>query len=78
MNFRVFSGENLNQTDLVVWTMSRVNYMDGFATAGETFGQTNETCAVKFSPVEDEFWSYQGVGDIIVRKFPYDPNSIIY
>ncbi len=57
MNFRVFSGENLNQTDLVVWTMSRVNYMDGFATAGETFGQTNETCAVKFSPVEDVFWS---------------------
>ncbi|KAL4924490.1 copper amine oxidase [Aspergillus undulatus] len=56
--------------------MVRVDYADGAATAVETFGQSNETCKIKLSPIADELWSYQG--DVIVRKFPYDPNDPFY
>ncbi|KAI9375379.1 copper amine oxidase [Aspergillus egyptiacus] len=56
--------------------MVRVNYYNGSATEVETFGQSNETCGVRLSPIEDELWSYQG--DVIVRKFPYDPNDPFY
>ncbi|KAL4749209.1 hypothetical protein BDW72DRAFT_195030 [Aspergillus terricola var. indicus] len=56
--------------------MVRVDYSDGAATAVRTFGQSNETCSVVLQPVEDELWSYQG--DVVVRKFPYDPNDPFY
>ncbi|KAL3467115.1 copper amine oxidase [Aspergillus heterothallicus] len=56
--------------------MVRVDYFNGSATAVETFGQSNETCGVKLSPIEDELWAYQG--DVIVRKFPYNPNDPFY
>ncbi|KAL5051698.1 hypothetical protein BDW71DRAFT_202849 [Aspergillus fruticulosus] len=56
--------------------MVRVDYSDGAATAVQTFGQSNETCSVVLHPVEDELWLYQG--DLVVRKFPYDPNDPFY
>ncbi|KAL5003358.1 copper amine oxidase [Aspergillus recurvatus] len=56
--------------------MVRVDYSDGAATAVRTFGQSNETCSLVLEPVEDELWSYQG--DVVVRKFPFDPNDPFY
>ncbi|KAL4785483.1 copper amine oxidase [Aspergillus varians] len=56
--------------------MVRVNYSNGSATAVETFGQSNETCGVELSPIEGQLWGYQG--DVIVRKFPYNPNDPFY
>ncbi|KAJ0417471.1 copper amine oxidase [Aspergillus carlsbadensis] len=56
--------------------MVRVDYFNGSATSIETFGQSNETCGVELSPIEDELWAYQG--DVIVRKFPYNPNDPFY
>ncbi|KAL2800214.1 copper amine oxidase [Aspergillus keveii] len=56
--------------------MVRVDYFNGSATSIETFGQSNETCGVRLSPIEDELWAYQG--DVIVRKFPYNPNDPFY
>ncbi|KAL2843196.1 copper amine oxidase [Aspergillus pseudodeflectus] len=56
--------------------MVRVDYFNGSATSIKTFGQSNETCGVQLSPIEDELWAYQG--DVIVRKFPYNPNDPFY
>ncbi|KAL2856687.1 copper amine oxidase [Aspergillus pseudoustus] len=56
--------------------MVRVDYFNGSATSVETFGQSNETCGVRLSPIEDELWTYQG--DVTVRKFPYNPNDPFY
>ncbi|CAJ2507483.1 Uu.00g086690.m01.CDS01 [Anthostomella pinea] len=54
----------------------RINYADGAATAVDTFGQKDATCAVDFTPVEYDLWGYKG--DVVVRKFPYDPNNPYY
>lgn len=54
----------------------RINYSNGTATDVETFGQQDDTCAVGFTPAEYDLWSYQG--DVVVRKFPYDPNNPYY
>lgn len=57
----------------------RINYSDGKATEVETFGQKTKaedykgTCKLVFEPVEADLWGY--TGDIVVRKFPYDPNN---
>ncbi|KAL4790421.1 copper amine oxidase [Aspergillus venezuelensis] len=56
--------------------MVQVDYSNGAATAVKTFGQHNGTCAVSLSPLEDDLWTYQG--DVIVRKFPYDPSDPFY
>ncbi|KAL4917168.1 copper amine oxidase [Aspergillus aurantiobrunneus] len=81
---KFFNGESLNQTDLVVWLnlgmhhaiiqFMPLNYLLGDPSR-ETVNmvRSNETCAVRLSPTEDELWSYQG--DVIVRKFPYDFNE---
>ncbi|KUL83286.1 hypothetical protein ZTR_09131 [Talaromyces verruculosus] len=56
--------------------MVRVNYANGSAIAVETFGQANGLRAVAVEDVEAELWQYHG--DIVVRKFPYDPNDPYY
>ncbi|ETS83998.1 hypothetical protein PFICI_05874 [Pestalotiopsis fici W106-1] len=54
----------------------RVNYENGTATDVETFGQKDQSCSVDFTPVEYDLWGYKG--DVVVRKFPYDPNNPYY
>ncbi|KAG9521807.1 putative membrane copper amine oxidase, partial [Aureobasidium melanogenum] len=114
-----FNGENLTQTDLVLWlnlgmhhipytgdlpntvfstahaglSFSPLNYLDGDpsrqtvnqvridygggnVSAVKTFGQEQGSCAVEYSPVEVDLWGYKG--DVVVRKFPFDPNNPYY
>ena len=114
-----FNGENLTQTDLVLWlnlgmhhvphtgdlpntvfttahsgiqffptnyllgdpsretvNMVRINYANGTVTEVDTFSQKDNSCAVDFTPAEIDLWSYHG--DVVVRKFPYDPNDPYY
>ncbi|KAI1344805.1 membrane copper amine oxidase [Xylariaceae sp. FL0016] len=54
----------------------RINYANGTASEVKTFGQQDATCAVDFTPVEYDLWGYKG--DVVVRKFPYDPNDPYY
>ncbi|KAK3384889.1 copper amine oxidase [Podospora didyma] len=52
----------------------RINYGKGQAAKVDTFGQvTGPTCPISYTPVEPELTGY--VGDIVVRKFPFDPNN---
>ncbi|EGO55253.1 hypothetical protein NEUTE1DRAFT_85409 [Neurospora tetrasperma FGSC 2508] len=57
----------------------RINYSDGKTSEVQTFGQKtkaedyNGTCKLVFEPVKADLWGY--TGDIVVRKFPYDPNN---
>lgn len=114
-----FNGENLTQTDIVVWlnlgmhhvpstgdlpntvfttahtgiqfmplnhllgdpsrqtvNQVRINYKNGNVSAVKTFGQKDESCVLDFEPTEPELWDYKG--DVVVRKFPYDPNDPYY
>jgi len=55
----------------------RIDYEDGITSHVEEFGQlTNQedlTCKLEFTPLEPDLWAY--TGDIVVRKFPFDPNN---
>ncbi|KAJ5678298.1 membrane copper amine oxidase [Penicillium maclennaniae] len=53
--------------------MVRIYYDDGNVSAVQTFGQHGDTCELDFTPAEFSLWDY--VGDVVVRKFPYDPND---
>ncbi|KAJ5587639.1 uncharacterized protein N7459_003404 [Penicillium hispanicum] len=53
--------------------MVRVDYDDGNVSAVVTFGQHDDQCGLDFTPKEASLWDY--VGDVVVRKFPYDPND---
>lgn len=48
--------------------MARVNYFNNSATDVNTFGPSNETCAVELTSIQNEIWGYKE--DIIVRKLP--------
>lgn len=54
----------------------RINYYNGSATEVATFGQADETCDIELTPIEEKLWGYQG--DVVVRKFPYNPNDPFY
>jgi primary-amine oxidase len=54
----------------------RINYGGGNISAVETFGQQEGSCAVEYTPVEEDLWNYKG--DVVVRKFPYSPNDPYY
>lgn len=56
--------------------MVRIEYENGTTTAVETFGQKDVACDVDFEPAEADLFSY--VGDVVVRKFPYDPANPYY
>lgn len=56
--------------------MVRVDYKDGVTSHVETFGQKNDTCKLKYTPIDADLWSY--TGDVVVRKFPFDPNNPFY
>ncbi|KAK8234385.1 membrane copper amine oxidase [Phyllosticta capitalensis] len=54
--------------------MVRVDYSGGpNATTVETFGQLLPTCAVDLAEYEPDLHSY--TGDVVIRKFPFDPND---
>ncbi|KAK4494552.1 hypothetical protein PRZ48_013908 [Zasmidium cellare] len=57
--------------------MVRVNYDGGEVSAVETFGQGEAVCSVDLGAegekMERELWGY--TGDVVIRKFPYDPND---
>lgn len=54
----------------------RIEYGGGNVSAVETFGQEQGSCAVEYTPVEVDLWNYKG--DVVVRKFPFDPNNPFY
>ncbi|KAK0611016.1 membrane copper amine oxidase [Immersiella caudata] len=58
-----------------------ISYGEGEAAVVERFGQfeassENATCKPNYEPVEENLEAY--VGDIVVRKFPFDPNNPFY
>ena len=55
--------------------MVRIDYKDGNTSAVELFGQKTEpeSCEINYTPGEADLWAY--TGDVVVRKFPYDPNN---
>lgn len=58
----------------------RIDYANGTVSAVETFGQKqqskDDTCELDYAPLEADYWAY--TGDVVVRKFPYDPNDPYY
>jgi primary-amine oxidase len=52
--------------------MVRINYNNGTVTELDTFGQNDAVCSLNFQPAEPDLNHY--VGDVVIRKFPYDPN----
>lgn len=54
----------------------RINYDSGTVTSVDTFGQKDTNCTLDFEPVEPDLYSY--TGDVVIRKFPFDPNEPYY
>lgn len=59
----------------------RIDYGDGEAANVTRFGQfdasaKDATCKLDYTPVADTLVDYKG--DIVTRKFPYDPNNPFY
>ncbi|KAI9729144.1 MAG: hypothetical protein M1834_007051 [Cirrosporium novae-zelandiae] len=106
---KFFNGENLTQTDLVLWfnlgmhhvfttahsglqimplnyllgdpsretvNQVRINYNDGNVSKVIEFGQEKLTCEFDFGATEPDLYDYKG--DVVIRKFPYDPNDPYY
>ena len=114
-----FNGENLTQTDLVLWlnlgmhhlphtgdlpntvfttahsgvqfmplnyllgdpsrqttNQVRIDYSNGSVTTLKEFGQHAQSCSVDFTPETADLRHYHG--DVVMRKFPYDPNDPFY
>ncbi|TKA83156.1 hypothetical protein B0A55_00722 [Friedmanniomyces simplex] len=53
--------------------MVRINYDKGNVSEVKTFGQKEATCSADLAKEEFDFYSY--TGDVVIRKFPYDPND---
>ncbi|RMZ11590.1 hypothetical protein D0860_03316 [Hortaea werneckii] len=66
---------NYFDTDISKQTvnMVRINYNDGNVSKVKTFGQEEATCSVDLSEQEPDLYDYQG--DVVIRKFPYNPND---
>lgn len=59
--------------------MVKIQYNgNGTVTDVDTFGQkqTSGTCEIDYTAQEADLWGY--TGDVVVRKFPYDPNDPYY
>jgi primary-amine oxidase len=56
--------------------MVRISYGNGTAAEVQTFGQRADAGELNFTPIENDLWEYKG--DVVVRKFPYDPNDPFY
>ncbi|KAI6922463.1 putative membrane copper amine oxidase, partial [Hortaea werneckii] len=66
---------NYFDTDISKQTvnMVRINYNGGNVSKVKTFGQEEATCFVDLSEQEPDLSDYQG--DVVIRKFPYNPND---
>ncbi|KAF1987640.1 putative membrane copper amine oxidase [Aulographum hederae CBS 113979] len=53
--------------------MVRINYHAGNVSEVNEFGQGEPMCSYDFKAAEPDFWGY--TGDVVIRKFPYDPNN---
>ncbi|KAK4540507.1 hypothetical protein LTR36_009145 [Oleoguttula mirabilis] len=53
--------------------MVRLNYNDGNVSKVTTFGQQQAVCSVDLAKQDPDLYSYKG--DVVIRKFPYDPND---
>ncbi len=56
--------------------MVRIDYSNGNVSAVSTFGQKDDVCTLDFVPPEPDLYSYKG--DVVIRKFPYDPSDWYY
>ncbi|KAL5604892.1 hypothetical protein BROUX41_001777 [Berkeleyomyces rouxiae] len=56
--------------------MIRIQYGNGTAAKVVDFGQKAENCTLDYEPATVDLWQYKG--DVVVRKFPYDPNNPYY
>ncbi|KAF2146772.1 uncharacterized protein K452DRAFT_323862 [Aplosporella prunicola CBS 121167] len=56
--------------------MVRIDYKNGSVSAVDTFGQAQMTCNADIATFEPDLYSYKG--DVVIRKFPYDPNNPYY
>lgn len=56
-------------------SMVRINYDNG-TTNVKTFGQDQDTCTLDTSTTEKTAYDYKG--DVVIRKFPYDPVDWYY
>ncbi|KAF2813058.1 membrane copper amine oxidase [Mytilinidion resinicola] len=56
--------------------MVRINYKDGVVSEVAEFGQKEPVCALDFQPIEPDLADYKG--DVVIRKFPYDPSDWYY
>lgn len=74
----IFSPNNYFEKDQSRHTVNQVvlRFGDGEVKSLDTFGQSMETCELDFTPVEPSLENYSG--EIVVRKFPFDPNNPWY
>ncbi|KAL1637202.1 hypothetical protein SLS56_000861 [Neofusicoccum ribis] len=56
--------------------MVRIDYDGGNTTHVESFGQTQPTCDLHLASTEPNLYAY--TGDVVIRKFPFDPNEPYY
>ncbi|KAK3940868.1 putative copper amine oxidase [Diplogelasinospora grovesii] len=56
--------------------MVRIDYGNGTTSNVATFGQKQGNCSLDFEPVEPDLYGY--TGDVVIRKFPFDPNDPYY
>jgi primary-amine oxidase len=70
-----FSPHNYLESDPSRQTanMMRLVYKKGKVSEVELFGQGSAACPVDYAPVKTDYFAY--TGDVVVRKFPYDPNN---
>ncbi|KAK4963066.1 hypothetical protein LTR10_000694 [Elasticomyces elasticus] len=72
MPINYFDGDVSRQTV----NMVRIDYKDGNVSHVKTFGQNEATCSIDLSKEDFDMYSYKG--DVVIRKFPYDPADPYY
>jgi primary-amine oxidase len=56
--------------------MVRIGYKNGNTSSVVSFAPSNEVCELDFKPHNVDLWDYKG--DVVVRKYPYDPQNPYY
>jgi primary-amine oxidase len=56
--------------------MVRISYKNGTTSSVKAFASSNTTCEVDYKPLHVDLWKY--TGDVVVRKYPYDPQNPYY
>ena len=71
MPLNYYAGDISHQTR----SMVRVNYDNGTANI-KSFGQNQDTCSMETATTAPSLYDYKG--DVVIRKFPYDPVDWYY